>query len=122
MTTQRWGSLLVPLEGLVDYGYYEIICHAVSDRIVSVLTGVDFVDHIGVYAMNFIQVPDHYVEHGNEMEFYAEVTSELRTQFNYNESLPGYLNAMNILSFYLGHDFHVADMNERGIMVLVEAP
>ncbi|EBV8434234.1 hypothetical protein NFI00_000100 [Salmonella enterica] len=120
MTNQRWGSLFVPLEGMMDYGYFEIVGHIVSDRIVSVVTGCPFVDHVAVYVRNFCQVPDQYVNNNAVEEFYQAVESEIRTLFNYNESLPGYLHAMDVLSVYTGRDFCITDMHERGITVLVE--
>ena len=119
MKTTHWQSLVIPLDSLVNSANWSPVCRAVEDRIVSAITGTSYRDYIDLYA----QTEGTPAEEGqDEALHHSELVNEIRTLFNYNESLPQYIHAMDVLTVYQGQDFQISESNDRAIVVLIEGP
>lgn len=118
--TQTWGVVNVPLEHLENFDYWQLVVDMMSDQIVGKLTGCKIGNEIDAYVANTVIVPRYYIEHGMEDAYRKEIKNEVMTFSNYNESLPKFQHAMEVLAYHQGQDFNIAYTSERNITVLVE--
>lgn len=119
MKENRWVSLVVPSDGLSNSANWMVVASAVEDRIVRELTGIEELgDHLELYAATEGMPAADGVD---EAVHQQEIVNEARTLFNYNESLPAYCRAMEILKTCEGKDYQIAETNDRTVVVLIEA-
>lgn len=124
MTTQTTpviNSHTIPTPGIENCRHYTIMQQLVVGRVRSIMTDEPFLEELGPLIYQYLEVPPA-LETAEEIGKYVDSEAkEIKAAFKkFEETTPGYLDAINLLKPYHGRAFSINSVTLSGVRILIE--
>jgi len=124
MTTQTTpviNSHTIPTPGIENCRHYTIMQQLVVGRVRSIMTNEPFLDDVGPMIQQYLEVPPALQTAEEVKKYIDSEAKEVKAAFKkFEETTPGYADAIALLKPYCGRSFSINSISLGGVRILIE--